>query len=105
MARKHENLQRKSRAPKGHFVVYVGEEERRFVVPLSYLKNTTFQQLLHKAAEEYGFVSQNRIVLPCDESTFQTLINRIYFVSDQADIGHDDMRSSRLDTTYLFRDS
>ncbi|KAK1561907.1 hypothetical protein Q3G72_002866 [Acer saccharum] len=104
MARKQENHQRKSRAPKGHFVVYVGEEERRFVVPLSYLKNTTFQQLLHKAAEEYGFVSQNRIVLPCDESTFQTLINRIYFGSDQADIGHD-MRSSRIDTTYLCDDS
>ncbi|KAJ0106346.1 hypothetical protein Patl1_18175 [Pistacia atlantica] len=36
------------RAPKGHFIVYVGEELRRFIVPLSYLKNPTFSQLLDK---------------------------------------------------------
>ncbi|KAL7176569.1 hypothetical protein ACSBR2_029992 [Camellia fascicularis] len=62
----------KKRAPKGHFVVYVGSEMKRFVVPTSHLKNPIFQQLLDKAAEEYGFHNNhNRIVLPCDESTFQ----------------------------------
>ncbi|KAJ4823056.1 hypothetical protein Tsubulata_027794 [Turnera subulata] len=64
---------RRSRAPKGHFVVYVGNEMKRFVVPTSYLKNPTFQELLDKAAEEYGFDNQNGIVLPCDESTFKRL--------------------------------
>lgn len=64
----------RSRAPKGHFVVYVGTEMKRFVVPTSYLKNPIFQQLLDKAAEEYGFHNkQNKIILPCDESTFQRL--------------------------------
>ncbi|KAG2668544.1 hypothetical protein I3843_15G159900 [Carya illinoinensis] len=58
------------RAPKGHFVVYVGKELKRFVIPLSFLKNTIFQQLLEKAADEYGFNCQRSIVLPCDESTF-----------------------------------
>uniref|UniRef100_A0A6N2MAK1 Auxin-responsive protein n=1 Tax=Salix viminalis TaxID=40686 RepID=A0A6N2MAK1_SALVM len=43
------------RAPKGHFVVYVGNEMKRFVVPTSYLKNPIFQKLLDKAAEEFGF--------------------------------------------------
>ncbi|GAB2224048.1 hypothetical protein Droror1_Dr00004794 [Drosera rotundifolia] len=61
------------RAPKGHFVVYVGSEMARFVVPTSYLKNPIFQQLLRNAAEEYGFDSQDKIVLPCDESTFLSL--------------------------------
>lgn len=61
------------RAPKGHFVVYVGEEMKRFVVPISYLKNPMLQQLLAEAAEEFGFDSQKRIVLPCDESTFQRI--------------------------------
>lgn len=64
----------KRRTPKGHFVVYVGKELRRFVVPLSYLKTPPFQQLLDKAAEEFGFQSQNSIVLPCDEPTFRWIM-------------------------------
>lgn len=66
----HDNDEGAKRAPKGHFVVYVGKELRRFVIPLSFLKNSTFQQLLQKAADEYGFDSQKNIVLPCDELTF-----------------------------------
>ncbi|GKV49534.1 hypothetical protein SLEP1_g56280 [Rubroshorea leprosula] len=62
------------RAPKGHFVVYVGDELRRYVVPLAFLKNSSFQQLLEKAAEEFGFDSQNAIVLSCDESTIQQVL-------------------------------
>jgi len=68
-------------APKGQFVVYVGEELRRFTLPLSYLKNPIFQQLLKKSAEEYGYSDSRGIVLPCDESTFQNFIDsklRIY---------------------------
>ncbi|OMO61150.1 Auxin responsive SAUR protein [Corchorus olitorius] len=69
------NKEKRSRAPKGHFVVYVGEEMRRFVVPLSYLRSPPFQQLLEKAAEEFGFQTQNNcIVLPCDVSTFQMIL-------------------------------
>lgn len=63
------------RAPKGHFVVYVGEEMRRFVIPLSYLKDPTFQKLLEKAAEEYRFSRERGIVLPCAESTFRRFLN------------------------------
>ncbi|GMY12665.1 auxin-responsive protein saur50 [Fagus crenata] len=69
MARKHDNEGAK-RAPKGHFVVYVGKELKRFVIPLSFLKNPTFQQLLEKAADEFGYDCQKSIVLPCDELTF-----------------------------------
>ncbi|PIN23360.1 hypothetical protein CDL12_03946 [Handroanthus impetiginosus] len=61
-------------APRGHFVVYVGIEMKRFVVPLSFLKNPLFRQLLDKAAEEYGFDNTTRITLPCDEATFHSLI-------------------------------
>ncbi|KAL2241771.1 UNVERIFIED_CONTAM: Auxin-responsive protein SAUR50 [Sesamum indicum] len=72
-------------APRGHFVVYVGSEMTRFVVPLSLLKNPLFQQLLDRAAEEYGFDHHNTtttttttgITLPCDEPTFRRLIDAI----------------------------
>ncbi|XVF58923.1 hypothetical protein PTKIN_Ptkin07bG0105000 [Pterospermum kingtungense] len=67
-------LQGKEKSSQGHFVVYVGKELRRFVVPLSSSKIPPFQQLLDKAAQEFGFPSQNSIVLPCDESTFQSIM-------------------------------
>ncbi|KAJ0086672.1 hypothetical protein Patl1_07783 [Pistacia atlantica] len=41
---------------------------------MSFLKVPLFQQLLHKSAEEFGFYNNNRIILPCDESTFRGLI-------------------------------
>ncbi|KAL2347133.1 hypothetical protein Fmac_001134 [Flemingia macrophylla] len=65
----------RKKAGKGQFVVYVGKELRRFTLPLSYLKNPTFQKLLNKSAEEYGYSNSRGIVLPCDESTFQSFIN------------------------------
>lgn len=73
MARIHDSEDRI--APTGHFVVYVGKELKRFVIPLSYLKNSNFQLLLEKAAEEYGFSCRRNILLPCDETTFKTVIN------------------------------
>lgn len=44
-----------SNVPRGHFSVYVGEAKKRFVIPLSHLKNPAFQDLLSQAAEEFGF--------------------------------------------------
>ncbi|KAF6139417.1 hypothetical protein GIB67_026259 [Kingdonia uniflora] len=71
MPKREQEVIRKT-TPKGHFVVYVGKEMRRFVIPTSYLKNPIFQELLKKAAEEYGLDGQS-IVLPCDVSTFEKL--------------------------------
>lgn len=66
----------RKRAPKGHFVVYVGSEMKRFIVPTTCLNSPVFQKLLDKAAEEYGF-NHAKIVLPCDESTFQRLTTHL----------------------------
>ncbi|KAF2301967.1 hypothetical protein GH714_030972 [Hevea brasiliensis] len=42
--------------PKVHFAVYVGEtQKKRFTVPISYLKNPSFQNLLSQAEEEFRF--------------------------------------------------
>ncbi|KAF4350774.1 hypothetical protein F8388_026484 [Cannabis sativa] len=43
--------------PKGHLVVYVGDERRmkRFVIPVAYLNKPSFQDFLTQAEEEFGF--------------------------------------------------
>ncbi|KAL0348537.1 UNVERIFIED_CONTAM: Auxin-responsive protein SAUR64 [Sesamum angustifolium] len=52
-------------ADKGHFAVYTADH-RRFVLPLAYLNNSLFRQLLKMSEEEYGLPSNGPIVLPCD---------------------------------------
>lgn len=61
-------------AKKGHFVVYVGKDMTRFVLPISFLKNPLFKQLLDKAADEYGFDHSGGLTLPCDEDSFRVLV-------------------------------
>ncbi|EYU37883.1 hypothetical protein ABFS82_02G015700 [Erythranthe guttata] len=61
--------------PKGHFAVYVGESHRRFVVPLSYLNQPLFQELLHWAEEEFGYEHpMGGLTIPCTEDYFLSLI-------------------------------
>ncbi|KAH6780128.1 SAUR-like auxin-responsive protein family [Perilla frutescens var. hirtella] len=60
--------------PKGHFAVYVGESERRFVVPISYLNQPLFQELLHLAQEEFGYDHPTgALKIPCTEHYFLSL--------------------------------
>ncbi|PSS21795.1 Auxin-responsive protein [Actinidia chinensis var. chinensis] len=54
-----------STVDKGHFVVYTADQ-RRFVIPLFYLNNDIFIELLKMAEEEYGLQSDAPITLPCD---------------------------------------
>ncbi|KVH96010.1 Auxin responsive SAUR protein [Cynara cardunculus var. scolymus] len=58
--------------PKGYLAVYVGEIQRkRFVIPLSYLDQPAFQDLLHKSEEEFGFHHpMGGLTLPCHEEAF-----------------------------------
>ena len=65
--------------PKGHFVVYVGEsQKKRFVIPLSYLNEPMFQDLLSQAEEEYGYDHpMGGITIPCSEHSFLELTSRL----------------------------
>uniref|UniRef100_A0A1S3Y7C3 Auxin-responsive protein SAUR21-like n=1 Tax=Nicotiana tabacum TaxID=4097 RepID=A0A1S3Y7C3_TOBAC len=58
--------------PKGHFVVYVGErEKKRYMVPITYLDHPSFQNLLRKAEEEFGFHHpMGGLTIPCNEDAF-----------------------------------
>ncbi|KAJ0663136.1 putative small auxin-up RNA [Helianthus anomalus] len=60
----------------GHFAVIASddEEERRFVVPLAYLDQPSFQRLLERAAEEYGFNHEGALVVPCRPSELEWML-------------------------------
>ncbi|KAB5561401.1 hypothetical protein OIU78_001185 [Salix suchowensis] len=64
---------------KGYIAVYVGEEEKkRFVIPLSYLNQSSFQELLSKAEEEFGFDHpMGGLTIPCREDIFLDLTSRL----------------------------
>ncbi|OIW08747.1 hypothetical protein TanjilG_03423 [Lupinus angustifolius] len=60
--------------PKGHLAVYVGENHKRFVIPISYLNHPLFKDLLDWAEEEFGFNhSMGGLTIPCSENYFITL--------------------------------
>ncbi|XP_010527467.1 PREDICTED: auxin-responsive protein SAUR21-like [Tarenaya hassleriana] len=65
--------------PKGHLAVYVGETQRkRFVVPISFLSQPLFQDLLKKSEEEFGFDHpMGGLTIPCSEETFVDLTSRL----------------------------
>ncbi|XP_074343305.1 auxin-induced protein 6B-like [Apium graveolens] len=68
-----------SDVPKGYFAVYVGEQEKkRFVIPLSFLNKSSFQNLLSQAEEKYGFHHPNGgLTIPCREDIFLDLTSRL----------------------------
>nr|VDC85667.1 unnamed protein product [Brassica rapa] len=66
-------------APKGFLAVYVGEDQKkRFVVPISYLSQPSFQALLSKSEEEFGFNHpMGGLTIPCPEDTFINVTSRL----------------------------
>ncbi|KAF3435833.1 hypothetical protein FNV43_RR22925 [Rhamnella rubrinervis] len=67
-----------SDVPKGYFAVYVGEsEKKRFVIPISLLKEPSFQDLLSQTEEEYGYEhAMGGITIACSEDIFFNLISQ-----------------------------
>ncbi|CAL9021643.1 unnamed protein product [Prunus brigantina] len=65
--------------PKGYFAVYVGEsQKKRFVIPVSYLNEPLFLDLLSQAEEEFGYDHpMGGITIPCSENTFLDLTSRL----------------------------
>ncbi|KAL8051236.1 hypothetical protein ABFX02_06G134300 [Erythranthe guttata] len=79
LRRSFSNERRTAEVPKGHLAVYVGEsEKKRFVIPLSYLNNPLFQDLLSQSEEEFGFHHpMGGITIPCSEDQFIDLTSRL----------------------------
>ncbi|KAG2273648.1 hypothetical protein Bca4012_045904 [Brassica carinata] len=68
-----------SAAPKGFLAVYVGEaQKKRYVVPVSYLSQPSFQALLSKSEEEFGFNHpMGGLTIPCPEDIFINVTSRL----------------------------
>ncbi|KAH7692256.1 Small auxin-up RNA protein [Dioscorea alata] len=63
-------------ADKGHFFVYTSEG-KRFMVPLAYLENNIFKELLKISEEEFGLPGDGPITLPCDEASTEYVLSML----------------------------
>ncbi|XP_029130734.1 auxin-induced protein 6B-like [Cajanus cajan] len=60
--------------PKGYLAVYVGEKMKRFVIPVSYLNQPSFKNLLSQAEEEFGYDHpMGGLTIPCSEDVFNSI--------------------------------
>jgi SAUR family protein len=71
-------VSKSAEVPKGYVVVYVGEKQKRFVVPISYLNQPLFQDLLNQAEEEFGYDHPTGgLSIPCNEVVFECITSRL----------------------------
>ncbi|KAF8032324.1 hypothetical protein BT93_D1288 [Corymbia citriodora subsp. variegata] len=70
------NANRSSVAQKGHFVVYT-TDERRFVIPLSFLGNEIVRGLFRISEEEFGIPCDGPITLPIDALSMEYTLSLI----------------------------
>ena len=72
-------LQRCSDVPKGYLAVYVGErQKKRFVIPIVYLNQPSFQELLSLAEQEFGYDHpMGGLTIPCGEDIFVEITSRL----------------------------
>ncbi|XP_020216225.1 indole-3-acetic acid-induced protein ARG7 [Cajanus cajan] len=70
----HEGCSIPSDVPKGHLVVYVGENHKRYVIKIALLHHPLFRALLDQAQEEYDFIADSKLCIPCDEHLFLNVL-------------------------------
>ncbi|KAL2328087.1 hypothetical protein Fmac_021526 [Flemingia macrophylla] len=64
--------------PKGYLAVYVGEKMKRFVIPISYLNQPSFQDFLNQAEEEFGYEHpMGGLTIPCKEDEFLNVTSHL----------------------------
>ncbi|ONH90865.1 hypothetical protein PRUPE_8G078700 [Prunus persica] len=68
-----------SDVPKGYLAVYVGDGEwQRVVIPMSYVNQPLFQELLSEAEDEFGFDHpMGGLTIPCRQDDFMDLLSRL----------------------------
>ncbi|XP_042404779.1 auxin-responsive protein SAUR64-like [Zingiber officinale] len=64
-------------ADKGHFVVHTVEDVK-FVLPLPFLKNSIFQELLRISEEEFGLPGNGPIKLACSAAFMKHVLSPLF---------------------------
>ncbi|OIV93608.1 hypothetical protein TanjilG_04840 [Lupinus angustifolius] len=64
--------------PSGFLFIYVGPERQRFVIPARFLNLPIFASLLKQSEEEFGFIFNGGLVLPCQVGFFNNIVNYLY---------------------------
>ncbi|KAK8364432.1 hypothetical protein V6Z12_A03G229600 [Gossypium hirsutum] len=66
------------KVPKGYFAVYVGENQKRFVIPVSFLNQPLFQDLLGMSEQEFGYCHPtDSLTIPCNKDIFLDVTSRL----------------------------
>lgn len=65
--------------PRGHLVVYVGEDYKRFVIRVSVVNHPLFKALLdHYAEDVLGFSNNSsKLHIPCSERIFLGILHNV----------------------------
>ncbi|KAF7820145.1 auxin-induced protein X15-like [Senna tora] len=103
--------------PKGHLVVYVGENCKRFVIRVSMLNHPMFKALLDHAEDVFGFTnynnnnnaSNNKLHIPCNETIFLNILHndlppflKMYFLADLHGVTFERVTFSRCSSSFSF---
>ncbi|KAG0476117.1 hypothetical protein HPP92_012958 [Vanilla planifolia] len=67
-------------ASRGHVFLYT-VDDRRFMIPLSYLNNELFRELFRMAEEVFGLPTDGPIKVPCDTEFMENLLSIIRYSS------------------------
>lgn len=62
---------RRKVSSEGYVAVYVGEERRRFVIPILYLSHPFITKLLTEAEAEFGYNYEGPLTVPCNIDDFE----------------------------------
>ncbi|RDX73991.1 hypothetical protein CR513_46312, partial [Mucuna pruriens] len=64
--------------PKGYLAVYPGDKMSPFRIPVSYLNQPSFQELLSQAEEEFGYDQATGVpTIPCNEDEFLNITSHL----------------------------
>ncbi|XP_025980388.1 auxin-induced protein X10A-like [Glycine soja] len=79
--------------PKGYLAVYVREKitnkMKRFVIPISYLNQPSFQVLLNQVEEEFGYDHPMcSLTIPCKENEFLNVTSNLKLMVEE-EFGYD----------------
>ncbi|KAL9377190.1 hypothetical protein Peur_031310 [Populus x canadensis] len=106
----------KKTPPAGYLAVYVGMQEKRFLIPTRFLNLPVFVGLLKKTEEEFGFQCNGGLVLLCEVEFFEEVLRLLekdetrfgkfgmedFFKIVSCEVGFDSCKETTSSTSHVF---